>query len=106
MSCPTCSHRKADALPCGSPALPGKKLCYFHHRDHKRRAYAASVIRRADVLGPRLPRMKSLADVQLALYEVLNALAAHRVSYPRAARILFDLERSAVPLRQPRPSPG
>ena len=52
MSFRACDHLKLDGVPCGSPALRGKKLCYYHHRDHKRSQYAAGVVRRADVLGP------------------------------------------------------
>ena len=101
MSVRTCDHLKEDGVLCGSPALRGQKLCYFHQRDHKRSQYAASAIRRADVLGPRLPRMKSLDDIQAALYEVLEALANHCIPHRRAGRILFDLERAAVALREP-----
>ena len=52
MSYRSCDHLKEDGVPCGSPALRGEKLCFFHHRDHKRHQYADAVIRRADVLGP------------------------------------------------------
>jgi hypothetical protein len=45
--------------------------------------------------------MKSLADVQTALYKVLNAVADHRLPHQRAGRILFDLEQVALTLRQP-----
>ena len=103
MSYRTCDHQKEDGVLCGSPALRGKKLCYFHQRDHKRSQYAAGVIRRADVLGPRLPPMKSLADIQLALGEVLNALAARRVPLQRASARLFDLQKAASSLREPHP---
>jgi len=100
MSLRTCAHLKADGIPCGSPALRGKKLCYYHQRDYKRSQYVAGVIRRADVLGPRLPRMKSLSEIQMALAEVLNALANHRVPLRRASARLFDLQQAAVPFRQ------
>ena len=50
MSFRTCNHLKEDVVPCGSPALRGKKLCYYHQRDHKRRHYAAGVLRRADTV--------------------------------------------------------
>ena len=103
MSYHTCDHLKEDGVLCGSPALRGKKLCYFHQRDHKRAQYAAGVIRRADVLGPRLPPMKSLADIQWALGEVLSALAAHRVPLRRAGARLFDLQKAASSLREPHP---
>jgi hypothetical protein len=106
MSYRICNFPKPDGIPCGSPALRGEKLCYYHQRDHKRREYSASAIRRADVLGPRLPRMNSLADIQAALYEVMNAIASHDVSHRRAGRILFDLEQASLPLRQPNPAPN
>ncbi len=101
MSIRTCDHLKEDGILCGSPALRGQKLCYFHHRDYKRSQYAASAIRRADVLGPRLPPMKSIAQIQAALYEIVTALAAHRVSHQRAGARLFDLQQAASALRKP-----
>ncbi len=104
MSVRICNFPKPDGSTCASPALRGKKLCYFHQRDHKRRQYAAGVIRRADVLGPRLPRMKSLYDVQVAISEVLHAMADQRLSTQRAGRILFDIQQATIPLRTPRRS--
>jgi hypothetical protein len=100
VSIPLCGHLKQDGVPCGSPALHGKKLCYFHHRDHKRTQYAASVIRRADVLGPKLPPMKSLVDILAALHEVRNAIINDRIPPRRAGVILFGLQQAAIPLRK------
>ncbi len=40
MSLRLCGHRKPDGLPCGSPALRGKRLCYFHLDPEKRRTKA------------------------------------------------------------------
>ena len=51
--------------------------------------------------APRLPRMKSLTDVQVALAEVFSALADKRVPLQRASRILFNLEKAALTLRVP-----
>jgi len=101
MSIRICNFPKPDGSPCGSPALHGKKLCHFHHRDHKRLQYAAGVIRRADVLGPRLPRMKSLSDVQVALHQIMNAIVDKRIPLHRASARLFDLQQASVALRQP-----
>jgi hypothetical protein len=47
--------------------------------------------------------MNSLADIQAALYKVMNAIIDHRVSNQRAGRILFDLQQAAIPMRQPSP---
>ena len=106
MSVRLCNHLKEDGILCGSPALRGRKLCYFHQRDYKRSQYAARVIRRADVLGPRLPPMKSIPQIQAALYEIVTALAAHRVPLQRASARLFDLQQAAVALRKPSSAEG
>jgi len=97
----SCDHLKEDGVPCGSPALRGEKLCFFHHRDHKRHQYADAVIRRADVLGPRLPRMKSLGEIQSALYKVMIAILDFRVSPRRAGARLFDLQQASLAFRKP-----
>ena len=45
--------------------------------------------------------MKSLADIQAALTQVVAAPATDRITNQRAGRILFDLEQAASPFRQP-----
>ena len=102
MSVPLCNYPKPDGTPCGSPVLRGKKLCYYHLRDHKRHEYSAKVVRELDVLGPRLPKMRTLADVQAALYEILTAIADNRIDLKRAGTHLFALQNVSAALRKPR----
>ena len=101
MSYPTCSHRKADGLLCGTPALRNQKLCYFHRRDHQHQQQIARVRRRAETLLLHLPSMETLCDVQLALSEVIDALAAHRIEPERASALLF---RAAAGVRASSPA--
>jgi hypothetical protein len=101
MPCPTCSHRKADGVLCGSPALRGQTLCYFHHRGHQRREQLARVRRRAETLRLHLPPLDTLWGVQVALAEVIDALAAHRIDPERAGAILFALQQASLHLREP-----
>src|SRR5271165_5097259 len=97
MSYHTCDHlKKEDGVLCGSPALRGKKLCYFHQRDHKRTQYAAGVIRRAQTL--HLPPLETLHDIQAALFEVIDALAANRIDPNRAGALLFALQQASLHL--------
>jgi hypothetical protein len=42
---PSCWHTKRDGMRCGSPALRGKRFCYFHARPP----------RKPKVLPPELP---------------------------------------------------
>ena len=105
MSIRICNFPKPDGSPCGSPALHDKKLCYFHNREHKRRQYAAGAVRRADVLGPRLPRMKSFHDIRSALTQIYQALLTGSVPLQRAGARLFDLQQTSRELRTPNSSP-
>ena len=41
MSVPTCTHLKPDGAVCNSPALRGKRFCYFHLDPDTRRVKAA-----------------------------------------------------------------
>ena len=41
MSVPTCIYLKPDGTICNSPALRGKRLCYFHLDPDSRRRKAA-----------------------------------------------------------------
>jgi hypothetical protein len=97
---PICSFRKPDGTPGGSPAQLGKKLCYYHQRDRQREQRIDTAIRRADVLGPRLPPMRSLDDVLAGLNEGVQALAEGRISDRRAGRVLFDLQQASAAIRR------
>ena len=91
MSYTTCSHRKPDGVLCGSPALRGQKLCYFHQRDHQRSLQLARIRRRAETL--HLPPLETLQQIQVALVEVIDALAANRIDPERASALLFALQQ-------------
>jgi len=101
MSCPTCGHRKADGILCGSPALRGKQFCYFHQRDHQRQQHAARVLRRSDPLRPNAPLPKTPFDMQITLYELMNAIAGDRISLRRAGKLLVALQQTSASLRKP-----
>ncbi len=101
MCYPTCSHCKADGVPCGSPALRGKTLCYFHQRDAKRAHQRAKLRRRAEVCELRFPPLNNITDVQIALFDVMDALAANRIEPQRASALLFGLQQASLHLRGP-----
>jgi hypothetical protein len=102
MSIPLCNYPKPDGIPCGSPALRGRHLCYYHQRDYKRHQHSDKVLRQLDVLGPRLPRMRNLAAVQDALYQIMNAVLDHRIDPDRAGCHLFALQQTSGSLRKSR----
>ena len=99
MSYRTCDHLKDDGVLCGSPALRAKKLCYFHQRDHQRLQQFARIRRRAETL--HLPPLGTLHDIQAALFEVIDALAANRIDPNRAGALLFALQQASRHLGVP-----
>ena len=100
MSCPICNHRKPDGSLCGSPALRGKKLCYYHRRDHQRQRYVARILRCNDPLRPGVPLPKTPREMQFRLYDVMTALADDSLPLRRAGKLLYALQERSTSLRK------
>ena len=78
---PRCSHIKFDGRRCQSPALRGKRLCYFHGRIHYPR--------------PRrnlLPPLEDANSVQAVLLSVQRALLQGTVDHATARLLLYALD--------------
>jgi hypothetical protein len=99
MSYPLCNYPKSNGIPCGSPALRGQKLCYFHQREPKRTQQRAKLRRRAEVCELHFPPLNTIVDVQIALFEVMDALAANCIEPQRASALLFGLQQASLNLR-------
>ena len=108
MSLRICGHLKEDGIPCGSPALRGQHLCYFHHRHRQQRLAFARDRRRAEICDWQLPPLQSVNDVQQALRRIFEELSAGRLDPDRAGPMLYATQQAVIPLRaasKPRP-PG
>ncbi len=83
-----CQHIKPGGGRCGSPALRGKRFCYFHHvarRQHPHRVARA----------PLLPDWAIVEDPRSALAainQVLQGLADGSLDTHTAGIILFGLQ--------------
>ncbi|MGH9491992.1 MAG: hypothetical protein ACRD2K_00695 [Terriglobales bacterium] len=85
---PRCQHIKFDGLRCQSPALRGKRLCYFHGRIHYPR--------------PRrtlLPLLEDANSVQAVLLSVQRALLEGTVDHPTARLLLHALQIASANLK-------
>ena len=82
-----CQHRKHDGSRCGSPAMKGKRLCYFHEQSRKThpRCVAAPVL-------PDFPVIEDPRSVQIALNQVFQALLRDSIDHRTAAQILCGLQ--------------
>lgn len=96
MHIPLCCHIKDNGVRCGSPALHGRKLCYFHDRQRKtfphRQPYrSAQFCRTADFFNVRTPD-----DVMIAINQVMNGVLRGQLSPNEARAILFALQTATV----------
>jgi hypothetical protein len=86
-----CRHIFTSGKKCQSPALSDQNFCYFHSNTRKRPApanqpYQPYVEPKERALA--LPPLEDADAIQLALSDVILALAANRID-PRRARILI-----------------
>ena len=100
MPCPTCSHRKIDGVPCGSPALHGGKYCYFHTRQLICAYYGARARRRSSTTRFALPPLDDFRTINYMLWKVGNAIASNTIEPRRADAMISALRMASAELRR------
>jgi len=82
-----CQHHKPDGSRCGSPAMKGKRLCYFHEQSRKTfpRRVAAPIL-------PDFPVIEDRRSIHIALNQVFQALRHRAIDHRTAAQILCGLQ--------------
>ena len=93
---PRCAHLKANGDRCGSPAVSGQELCYFH----------AKAL--ADERPVRFPVLEDANAVQVAVMMVMDGIYRHHMPYKTAALLLYGLQIASANLRflqlEPKPA--
>ena len=87
-----------NGTQCGSPALNGRRQCFFHERIRRERAKIAkdmSAQRRFD-----LPLLEDANSVQVALMKTLQMLGSGRLDHRTAGLMLYGLQTASVNMRQ------
>ncbi len=83
-----CRHIMSSGARCASPSLQGTPYCYYHTRQHK-----VVKTRPAPADGQlQLPILEDRSAVQLALSQVLSALASEKLDPKRAGLFLYGLQ--------------
>ena len=77
---PQCHFYKPDAARCGSPALRGKRLCYFHARRRPRPR-------------PVVPQVPDPADPLAVLNWTMYGLMKGTLDTRAAGQILYSLQQ-------------
>lgn len=95
-----CRHIKPNGCKCKSPALKDKPYCYYHIRVHR-------IARYTGPLAPhehkdlQIPFLEDRGAVQIALSEVVSALANHRIEFKRAGLLIYALQVASSNARIP-----
>jgi hypothetical protein len=84
-----CRHIMPSGKKCHSPAMRSKAFCYYHLRAHEQRP--GLVVRSGDA-PLEVPFLEDRGAVQLALSEVVSALAGHRIDLKRAGLLIYALQ--------------
>jgi hypothetical protein len=94
-----CRYVMPSGLHCQSPAMRGASFCYFHGR-------ATRPARPTPALETRIemPSVLCPGDVRAAVGQVVQALAADRISARRATVLLQGIQMAAGHIQSDSPS--
>ena len=85
---PRCQHIRLNGRGCGSPALHGGSLCYFHDR--------ALSLNESDY---RLPLVEDTTSLLLAISQILRLLQSGHANYRECALMLYGLQIAGAHLK-------
>ncbi len=105
-----CHHIKINGVRCGSPALRGHQLCYFHQnwradaKSNRQAQIADGTVRNSldaapDALPDSLPLLEDADAIQCAIFNTLRELRAGRLDHRTAALMLYGLQTASANLR-------
>lgn len=99
---PICEHIKDDGARCGSPALRGQTLCYYHDRDYRRHRIPPHA-------GCHLvPRLNTDRQIRAATRNAIRACSNGQLDKGDLKAFLygFQVARSLLPKPQRRRKKG
>jgi len=85
-----CHYLKPSGERCGSPAMRGFDLCYYHDRYQPKPGYR------------NLPCLEDPHSVQCAIQEIIEDMLSGLVDYKKAALALYGLQTAVANLKQMR----
>ncbi len=86
---PRCQHTHLSGKPCKAPAKRGTDYCLFHAREHT-----------TPTRDLTFPRVEDAAGIQLAVGQLIDAIAADMIDFRRAALLFAGLRIARANLKQ------
>jgi hypothetical protein len=95
-----CRHIMPGGRKCDAPALRDMPYCFFHlklhQKLHNRRAEAKAETATTPVDAEFIvPDIEDRISIQLAISEVIQALASNKITFQRAGRLFYGLQLAA-----------
>ncbi len=95
-----CRHIRTNGLQCKAPALSGQTFCYFHTRLYQRHRPFRHTPETAGYLMPgqhiQLAPLEDRESIQVAISQVINALATGQLEPRRATALLYGLQLASA----------
>ena len=101
-----CRHILTRGVQCKSPALSGKPHCFFHMRlydQHSCFRPPAQTPQTATMI--QFAPLEDLEAIQIALSQVIHALASGQLEHRRASVLLYGLQMASSNCRNMRSGP-
>ena len=92
-----CRHIKTNGLQCRGIALDGSVFCYFHNKLHRsHQLYRNKTYFQPELISHtlflELPATEDRASIQLAISEIVTAVAKYAMDPKRAGILLYALQ--------------
>jgi hypothetical protein len=101
---PRCTHIKTNGTQCESPALRGRRFCFFHKNWHGQRIQLNAQPAPLD-RNFTLPVLEDANAIQVALMQVMHLLLSGQIEHKTAGLLLYALQTAAANLRATRFEP-
>lgn len=96
---PRCTHIKTNGTQCGSPALHGRRFCFFHKNWRGQRIQLDKKVQAVPAVFT-LPVLEDANSVQIALMQVIQLLLSGRIDSKTAGLLLYALQTASLNLKQ------
>ena len=94
-----CRHIKVSGTQCGSPALRGKKFCFFHQQDRQAKVECYSDL--PEATGEiSFPYFEDAHSVQMVIRQVVQMILQKRIERKTAGLILYALQIASSNLKR------
>jgi hypothetical protein len=97
---PRCEHIKTNGTQCGSPALRGKRFCYFHKRWRDTRIDLNTTRARLSRAVIDMPVLEDANSVQVSLMQIMRLILSGQVEPKTAGLLLYALQTASSNLRR------